>query len=81
VKKQVRKKPSQVSTPLAIAIIVIVVVILGILGKVLLRPRMPAAPPELQGRSREAPAEGMMKSGGLVKGQPRQGLAPGKAPE
>lgn len=66
--------------PLAIAIIVIVAVILGILGKVLIRPRMPAAPPELQGRSREKPAD-MMKGGGMVKGQPRQGLVPGKAPE
>lgn len=79
-KRQVRKKSSQVSTPLAIAVIVIVVVILGILGRALIRPRMPAAPPELQGRSREKP-ESMMKGGGMVKGQPRQGLAPGKAPE
>lgn len=81
-KKQVRQKQPQFSTPVAIVIVVVVIVLLGILGKVFLRPRMPAAPPELQGRSREAPTGGMMKGGGMLKsGQATSGTVPSKAPD
>jgi len=83
VKKQVRtpaKKP--VNAPLIVVGVLVVLVILGLLGKAFLRPRMPEAPPELQGRNRQAPEGGMMKSGGMVKsGQPSQRISPGKAPD
>lgn len=82
-KKPVKKPVKKQVHPVAVVIgVLVVVAILGLLGKVFLRPRTPEAPPELQGRSRQVPEGGMMKSGGMLKsGQPTQGMSPGKAPE
>jgi len=81
-KKQVSTPKKPVSTPLVVVVVLVLIVVLGLLGRVFLRPRMPETPPEFQGRNRQPPAEGMLKGGGMRRsGQPTRQMLPQKAPE